>query len=118
MSEWIILKGNTAVQDIPVTDQNGDLVQDLADAEEIKFEIKLDKTKDALVTKTKDDGIEVNKPETGYLRLTLTPDDTDLSPKRYVFALQITWSASRIYEIAFSVDGINTNILRIEQDII
>jgi hypothetical protein len=77
MSEWKIKKGNTAVQDIPIKDEDGILVTTFATATEIKFQIKLLETGVALIEKTVGAGIEINTPSTGYLRLTLSAIDTN-----------------------------------------
>ena len=121
MSEWIIKKGNTAVQDIPIRDADGDLVATLALAEEIKFHIKVLETGVALVEKIEGDGIEVDTPSAGYLRLTLTATETDQTPKTYYMGLQITWGSglgSEVREVILKVGGIATEKLKIIQDIV
>ncbi|MFW6121757.1 MAG: hypothetical protein ACOC80_12800 [Petrotogales bacterium] len=117
MSEWIIKKGNTAIQDILVKDADGDAVSNLASADEIKFHIKTLETETALVEKTVGAGIEVDTPSTGYLRLTLTATDTSQVPKTYYMGLQITWG-TEIRELILKVDGIETEKLKITQDIV
>jgi len=121
MKQWLIKKGNTSVQDIPVYDKNGALIANLADATEIKFQVKKKKTDAvALVEKTVGSGIAVNTPSAGYLRITLTPEDTGttLSVGDYFMALQIKWSAAEIYEVIIKIDDIKTERFRIKQDII
>lgn len=117
MSEWEVKKGNTAVQDISVKDKDGDLVSNLADADEIKFQIKLLETGSALVEKTVGSGIEVNTPSTGYLRLTLSATDTNQTPKTYYMGLQITWG-TEVREVNLKVDSVETEKLKIVQDIV
>jgi hypothetical protein len=119
MSQWTVKQGNTAVQDVLISDKDGNAVQDLADAEEIKFQVK-EKSSDteAKITKTKGDGIEVNTPSTGYLRITLKPSDTEIEVKKYIMGLQIKWSADKVYEIDLSVDGVATSAFNIEQDVV
>jgi len=117
MSEWIIKKGNTAVQDIPIKDEDGNLIQNLATVTEIKFQIKETKTGAALVEKTAGSGIEVNTPSTGYLRLTLSASDTKLTPKTYYMGLQIEWGAE-VREVILKVDNVETENIKIVQDIV
>ena len=121
MKQWLIKKGNTSVQDIPIYDKAGVLVTNLVDAEEIKFQIKKNKVDAAaLVEKTADSGITVNTPLAGWLRITLNPDDTGttLSVGDYFMALQIKWSVTEIYEVDIEIDDVKTERLRIKQDII
>jgi len=117
MSEWIIKKGNTVVQDIPIKDEDGNLVSNLAAATEIKFQIKALKTGVALVEKTVGSGIEVNTPSTGYLRLTLSATDTDQTPKIYYMGLQIRWGAE-VREVILKVGTTEVQNLEITQDIV
>lgn len=118
MSEWTIKKGNTAVQDILIKDEDGTTVTTLATATEIKFHIKELETGVALVEKTVGDGIEVDTPSEGYLRLTLLPADTNQTPKTYYMGLQIKWGAANVKEVILKVDGIATEKLTIAQDIV
>jgi len=117
MSEWIIKKGNTAVQDIPIRDGDGNLVSNLAAASEIKFHIKETKTDSALVEETAGSGIEVDTPSTGYLRLTLSATDTNLPPEIYFMGLQIKWG-TEVREVILKVDNVETEALKIVQDIV
>lgn len=123
MKQWLIKKGNTSVQDIPIYDKDGVLITNLAIATEIKFQIKKNKTDAAALVEKTDStggGIEVNTPSTGYLRITLLPEDTGvtLSKGDYYMACQITWSATEIYEVDIYIDNVITEQLRIKQDII
>ncbi len=70
------------------------------------------------IQKNKDDGIEVNVPETGYLRITLLPADTKIPPLKYYVALQIKWSETRIYETVIKVDGQKTDRLEIVGELV
>lgn len=117
MSEWIIKKGNTAVQDIPIRDEDGDLVTNLAAATEIKFQIKTLETGAALVERTDVVGIQVDTPDVGYLRLTLTATNTNLPPRLYYMGLQITWGVE-VREVILMVDDLETERLRIIQDVV
>ena len=118
MSEWIIKKGNTAVQDIPIRDEDGELVTNLGlSGVEIKFQIKRQEIGAFLVEKTIGAGIEVDMPDTGYLRLTLTATDTNQAPRLYYMGLQITWDAE-VREVILRVGGLETERLKIVQDIV
>lgn len=117
MSEWRIKKGNTAVQDIPIRDADGALVANLAAATEIKFQIKVLETGAALVERAVGTGIEIDTPSAGYLRLTLTAVNTDQAPKLYYMGLQIKWGAE-IREVILKIDDIETEKLKIIQDIV
>ena len=121
MKQWLIKAGNTSVQDIPVYDKDGVLVTNLADATEIKFQIKEKRNEvTPKVEKTLISGIDVDTPSAGYLRITLTPTDTGttLSVREYFMALQIKWSATEIYEIIIEIETEKTDRLRISQDIV
>ena len=115
---WKVTRGNTSVRDIPVYDQKGSLVQDLADATAIHFHVCKHRECSGLIQKNKSNGIEVNIPETGYLRLTLLPADTKIPPLKYYVALQIKWSATRIYECVIKVNGQVTDRLEIVPELV
>jgi len=117
---WTVKKGNKSVRDMLIKDKDGNSVSNLADATEIKFQIKKKKTDAALVEKTVGVGIEVNEPDTGYLRITLLPVDTGttLNKGDYYMALQIKWSATDIYEVRIKIAGIVSNNFKVMQDII
>ena len=119
MKQWLIKKGNTSVQDIPVYDKDSVLLTNLATTTEIKFQVKKNKTDTtALIEKTKGAGIEVNTPSAGYLRITLLPTDTAISVGDYFMALHLKWSSSEIYEVIIEIDDEKTDRFRIQQDII
>ena len=121
MKCWIVKKGNKSVRDMLIKDKDGNTVTNLADAEEIKFQIKEART-DAVpkIEKTAGSGIEVNTPSSGYLRITLTPIDTGttLSVSNYYMALQIKWSATDIYEVRITIDDIVAEYFEVVQDVI
>lgn len=118
-TELIIKKGNKDIRDIPIRDRNGTLITTLATATEIRFNIKDQENAAPLVEKTVDDGIEIDTPSTGYVRLTLMPADTDLTPRLYFMGLQIVWIPDdEVYEIYLKVDGIYTDRLRVVRDIV
>lgn len=121
MSRWTVKKGNTSVQEILIQDKDGEKVPDLADATWIKFQVKETKTTDTvLIEKTMGDGIAVDDPSEGYLKITLEPADTDLDPQLYVMGLEIKWTdtVTRLYEVTMVADGEETEVFEIEQDIV
>ncbi len=118
ISIWEVIRGNTTIRDIPIYDKKGVLVQDLADAEKIHFHVCKNRECSGIIQKEKDDGIEVNIPETGYLRITLLPVDTKIPPLKYYVALQIKWSETRIYECIIKVDGQKTDRLEIVPELV
>ncbi len=115
---WQVMRGNTTVRDIPVYDKEGVLVQDLAAATAIHFHVCKHRECSGVIQKNKGEGIEVNIPETGYLRITLLPVDTKIPPLKYYMALQIKWSEIRIYECVIKVDGKVTDRLEIVGELI
>ena len=115
---WQVIRGNTTVRDIPIYDQKGVLVPDLDDAEEIYFQVCTARECNGIIKKNKDNGIEVNVPKIGYLRITLLPADTKIAPLKYYVALQIKWSATRIYETVIKVNGQVTDRLEIIRELI
>ena len=119
MSEWVIKKGNTVTQDIPIYDEDGDLVTTLAAATEAKFQVKDEEASaTVLLEKTLGAGIAVDTPVVGYVRLTLTATNTDsLDPKYYYMALQIVWGAE-VKEVYIMIEDLVTEKLKIIQDIV
>ena len=118
MSEWRVKKGNTSIQDILVKDRDDADVANLASATAIKFQVKPRRTNSVIIEKTKGAGIEVDTPTTAYLRITLKPSDTANIPKKYVMAIEITWSADVKYEARIYIDDNETYDFVIEQDTI
>jgi len=119
MKQWIVKKGNTSVQDIPIYDKNGDLVTNLASVTAIKFQVKEGKEDTTpKISKTLGSGIEVNTPSSGYVRITLIPTDTAIDVGDYYMALQITWSSTDEYETVLEIEGKETEGFRIKQDTI
>lgn len=122
MTAWRIIQGNTYKQEIPIEDEKGVLVTDLASADTIKFQVKEKKeeSESPLISKSKDSGIEVNQPEVGYLRITLVPSDTqDVRPsERYFMAVQVKWSEAKIYEYKLKIDGELTDKFTVRAGII
>lgn len=120
MSEWIVKKGNTAVQDVEIKDKDGNAVTNMADATDIDFQVKIAKEDETpKIAKTKGDGITVlTGADLGKLRITLIPEDTEIDVKSYFMGLQIKWSAVLVYEVDLTIDGVETDVLRIVQDVV
>ena len=118
MNFWKIKRGNTSVQDIAVRDKDGALVQNLSEATAIKFQVSEHYESNGLIDKTKEEGIEVDTPEIGYLRITLLPAETNLPARKYFMGLQIKWSDEKIYETVMKVDGEITDRLEIIPELI
>jgi len=119
MSNWIVKKGNTSIQEILIQDKDGNNVINLATAIYIKFQVKQTKTTTTvLIEKTMLDGIAVDAPSEGYLRITLKPTDTNLTPKKYYMGLEIKWSDTLLYEVTMVADGTETETFEVEQDIV
>lgn len=124
MSIWRVLRGNTCIQAIPVKKANGELVEDLADAEEIIFLVKssLKDNAEHMIMKSKGisggGGIEIDNPKLGYLLITLLPSDTNITPAKLYMGLQIRWSEDRQYEVLLKVGNDFTNQFEIVRDIV
>jgi hypothetical protein len=118
MSELLIKKGNIKVEDIPVYDKDGDLITNLATATDGRFDIKSQETGAVLVSKTIGAGIDIDTPVVGYIRLTLTPTDTDQTPGYYYMGLQFMWGANDVRECYIKIEDIVTEKLKITQDIV
>lgn len=121
MKAWIVVAGNTSQQEIPIRDKKGELVDDLASAVAIKFQVKEKKeeSEPPLISKDLVIGIEINQPSLGYLRITLLPSDTNIRPsERYVMALQIEWSGDDEYEVKLTIGGQKTSKFVVEEGII
>lgn len=121
MKAWIVIKGNTSQQEIPIKNKKGVLVPDLASAIDIKFQVK-EKRKEAespLIAKDLVAGIEVDQPLEGWLRITLSPSDTNIRPTDlYVMALQIEWAGDDKYEVKLKINGKKTDKFIVEAGII
>ena len=119
MSEWKVKKGNTSEQDFAVYQKDGvTLVTNLGDVTAIEFNVCSVKKGAAIITLTEGAGIVVDSPSSGSVRITLEPTDTDIEPGDYWMGLQLTWSATEVYECVLYVDGIETEDFVVEQDIV
>lgn len=118
---WEVIQGNTSVQDILIKDKDGATVTTLGNATAIVFNVKDTEAESetADISKTVGSGIEVDTPSEGYLRITILPaDTTGLSLKDYYMALQITWSATIVYEIILKTENNQQKTFRIKPGII
>lgn len=120
MSEWRVKKGKTSIQDIPIYDKYGVLVQNLADANTIRFQVKTDvDVASPSISKSEGDGITVDAPASGYLQVKISPSDTaSLEIGLYVMALEIDWGGDLEYEAVIKIDGAKTTEFRIDHGII
>ena len=120
MSEWIVKKGNTSIQEIEINDKDGNPVENMADAIDIDFQIKIAKLdEESVIAKTKGAGIEVlTGDDLGKLRITLLPADTEIKVKKYFMGLQLRWDDITIYEVDLTIDGVETDVFRITQDMV
>ena len=90
----------------------------MADATDIDLVVKRSLSADPIFTKTEADGIAVDTPSEGYLRVTLAPADTEQAVGMYFMALQITWDADTVYECIMKIDDIEACKFKIVQDMI
>ena len=117
---WRVKKGNTSIQDIPIYDKKDALITNLDEATEIVFQVKDTKFSETpAIEKTLSAfEIDVDTPLAGYLRLLLTPEDTDIAVGKYYMGLQITWSATLVYEVRMYIDDREVNSFEITQDVV
>jgi len=118
MSEWKVKRGNASIQNIAAYDKNDVLLTDLIDTTAIKFHVKKKKTGAYIIEKTKGDGLAIDTPTQGYIQITLTSTDTDIAPRTYYMALELTYSETMKYECILKIDDIETTDFVIEQDIV
>jgi len=118
MTRWIVLTGNTSEQDFLIKDKNGDPVENLADAEYVKFQVKTHPRGELLISKTHEDGIERDVPGLGYCRITLLPSDTAQLPGLYYMALEVKWSEEEKYETRIYINQIETWRFEIKENMI
>ena len=122
---WKVKRGNTSIQEIPIFDKDGVLITNLADAEEIRFQVReTEDSPDFIIEKglaSGVGGISVNDPDPGILKITIDPDDTTASgieTGKYVMGLQIKWSNLLNWEVVMKIDGTETTEFEIEKDIV
>lgn len=117
-----ILRGNKCTLVLPVKDINGNLITDLATADDVEYMIKVnpqDADADALVYKNKSDGVSINVPVVGNITIILKSDETkDIPAGNYYEAVQINYSEDNQQEIILKENKKITNNLTIVQDTI
>jgi len=128
MNAWTVKQGNTSVQDVAIKDSAGVLVTTLAEADEVIFQVRKSFTSPTIIIeKTLGDGIEVDTPLLGYIRISLTADDTDIDVGTYCMALQITWhpasgnesgTLDEVYEVIIKVNNTESSKFIVIQDMI
>ena len=118
MNFWRIKRGNSSIQEIPVYNMKGKLIEDLDDVKTAKFVAKAIRDGKALFTKTIASGIEIDEPDPGYVKITLDPGDTDLPPRKYFMALELLWKSGKKYEVIFKIDGQESEMMEILPQII
>lgn len=120
----IILKhGNYIVKDLALTDEDGMPILNLSNAIAIKFMVKLnreDLDSEALMSKNLIDGIEINVPVMGSLRLTIESGDFSMVTPGVVYhcAIQIEWSTDIKDEVDLSYNDIISDEIKFLQDVI
>jgi len=119
MSEWAVKKGNTAILEILIKDKDGKPVTNLSEVVEAIFQVKESKsdTKEKIEALL-DDGVEMDTPSESYVRITLRPSQTNIAVGKYFMGLQLKWSADEISEINIEIDGVETDVFRIKQDVV
>lgn len=121
MNAWIVKKGNTSQQDFEIQDKHGNAVTDLASAVSIKFQVKElgEEEGSPLISKTELDGIEVDTPTVGCLRITLLPSDTGIRVgERYVMGCEIEWGSDEKYEVYMYLNGKETNKFIVKEGVV
>lgn len=96
-----VLKGNTVALRVLVKDQSRAVVTNLATATQIRYMVKVNKTDldaTALISKVLADGILVDTPSTGYIRIPLSSADMNIAVGTYVQGLQLEWAGPVIQE--------------------
>ena len=114
-----IKRGNTSNIEIECVDRNDQIIDNLAATSEIHYQVKK-REKQAVpdIAKTKGAGIAINTPTTGWVTVTLDPADTaSLAIGMYYHALQLEYAGDE-YEVRIFIEGVETERLEIQQDII
>jgi hypothetical protein len=114
-----IKRGNSANLEIECVDRNDQIITDLDVTTEIHYQVKKrEKQAAADIAKTKGAGIAINTPATGWVTVTLDPADTALAVGMYYHALQLEYAGGEEYEVRIFIEGVETERLEIQQDII
>jgi len=115
--------GNSVDLLFSIKDSSGVAVQNLSEATAIKFMVKVNQTDtdlEAKISKTLIDGITIDTPAVGNIKVILTALNTMLTPGKYYVALQIEW-ATYIQEVNIKESGdelTEINTITFAQDII
>ena len=80
---------------------------------------KEDSDEEALILKKKTLGqITVDDPDTGYVKVSLLADDTDIAPGLYFAGLQLDYGNGKVYEVDIYVDSQQIETFKVKQDIV
>lgn len=119
MSEWVVKKGTTAILEVLMEDKDGKTITNLAEVVTAKFQVRESKKgTEKKVEVTLGDGIEMDEPSEGNVRITLRPSQTDIDMRKYFMGLQLEWSVDEIFNADIKIDGVKTDIFRVEQAVV
>jgi hypothetical protein len=123
LGELSVKVGNAVDFIFQVLDANGDLVTNLTAATAVKFMAKTNKTDldaSALISKDLTNGITVDDPSLGYIKVSLTSANTTIAAGRYFYALQIEWLTQKVELDIFEniTDSAHSDILVMIQDVV
>ena len=120
MSEWVVKKNNTAILEVEIKDKDGKAIPNLSEVTEAKFQVKESKKPDAVkkIEALLGDGVDMNTPSESYVRITLRPSQTSIAVGKYFMGLQLKWDDITIYEVDLTIDGVETDVFRITQDMV
>ena len=99
------LRGNDVTLRVGIKDQSRTLLTNLATCTEIRFMVKADKTDldgAALISKLIADGITVDSPSTGYIRIPLSSADMSIPVASYYMGVQLEYAGPVKQEIVLS----------------
>ena len=115
-----IKKENTAELTILCKDKNGVVLTTLAALTEAIFQVRDIKTGVVIIDKrlSVPGELDIDVPSAGYVTIYLLPADTNVTPKRYYFALELQWGSNDIYELNLLVDGRESDLFEITQDVV
>ena len=100
-----LLRGNTVTLKVGIKDQTRTLLTNLATCTEIRFMVKADKTDldgAALISKLIADGITVDSPSTGYVRIPLSSADMSIAVGSYYMGIQLEYAGPIKQEVTLS----------------
>jgi len=106
-----------------IKESTGSIVQNLSSATAVRFMVKVNETDtnlQAVISKTLGDGITIDTPTIGNVKVSLSATNTTLLASQYFMALQIEWATIKqevmIKQTFDAVDEINS--IQFIQDII